>query len=293
MLQAADLLGYFDEVIANSEKGARIKNPRFHIGEVGAETASEIAIYIEGYDGKQRRLRVSGRTLKHVHESRPAIARVIVEQLPGMFSKPDEVLPDPRHVNKRALLVKERKADDGQPKQKSYVATVEVEIEVEVSDGFIDIVTIMTAPDRSLREARELKKSWSKGQQRTEQAVNFPHPLTPQEGANPAADFPDARPVARSVPPPAPPAQAAGITNADVPQAKAGGATKPVNVTPQVSGDPEKFIKVAADSVRELRAMDVDRVLTETPVRFRAEVAMHISRPLKNSPPTHAAPGTI
>ena len=47
-------------------------------------------------------------------------------------------------------------------------------------------------------------------------------------------------------------------------------------VTPQISGDPEKFIKVAADSVRELRSVDVDRVLTETPVQFRAEVAGYI-----------------
>lgn len=50
----------------------------------------------------------------------------------------------------------------------------------------------------------------------------------------------------------------------------------PARVTPQISGNPEKFIKVAADSVRELRSVDVDRVLTETPVQFRAEVASYI-----------------
>lgn len=56
----------------------------------------------------------------------------------------------------------------------------------------------MTAPDRSLKKPRELKKDWSEGQQRTEQAVNSPHPLT-AEAANPAADFPDARPAVASV----------------------------------------------------------------------------------------------
>ena len=90
---------------------------------------------------------------------------------------------------------RQRKAEDGQSKPKSYVATVEVEIEVEVRDGFIDIVT---APERSLKEARELKKNWPEGQQRTEQAVNSPHPLT-AEAANPAADSPDARPAGGSV----------------------------------------------------------------------------------------------
>lgn len=56
----------------------------------------------------------------------------------------------------------------------------------------------------------------------------------------------------------------------------AGSAKSPTRVTPQISGNPEKFIKVAADSVRELRSVDVDRVLTETPVQFRAEVASYI-----------------
>ena len=202
-LAVGDLLAYFDKVVAGSEKGEKIVNPKFQIGEVDESTAKEIAKYIDGYNGQQRRLRVSGRTLKHIHESRPAISREIVEQLPGMFTKPDEVLPDHRHVNKRALLIKERKAEEGQSKPKSYVATVEVEIEVEVRDGFIDIVTIMTAPDRSLKEARDLKKNWPEGQQRTERAVNSPHPLTPKKEANPEADFPDARPVGKSLTEPA------------------------------------------------------------------------------------------
>lgn len=44
---------------------------------------------------------------------------------------------------------------EGSSKPNSYVATIEVEIEIEVSDGFIDIVTIMTAlTDHSERLAR-------------------------------------------------------------------------------------------------------------------------------------------
>lgn len=48
-------------------------------------------------------------------------------------------------------------------------------------------------------DGRDLKKNWPEGQQRTEQAVNSPHPLTSAKEANPAADFPDARPVNSSV----------------------------------------------------------------------------------------------
>lgn len=47
-------------------------------------------------------------------------------------------------------------------------------------------------------------------------------------------------------------------------------------VTPQLSGNPEKFIKIAADSVKTLRSVDVERVLRETPAPFRGEVAMYV-----------------
>lgn len=77
---------------------------------------------------------------------------------------------------------------------------VTVEMEIEVRQRLIDILAAMTVANRSLRAARELKSNWSEGQQRTEQAVNSPHPLTPEKGANPVADFPDARPVGRSLP---------------------------------------------------------------------------------------------
>ena len=53
-------------------------------------------------------------------------------------------------------------------------------------------------------------------------------------------------------------------------------AKAPIKVTPQVSGNAEKFIKVAADSVDKLRQVDVERVLSETPVHFRAEVSAYI-----------------
>lgn len=203
VLPASELLSYFDSEISGKGSGVKVPNPLFEVGSVDEATAKEIATYIDGYEGKQRRLRVSGRTLKHIHESRPAIARKIVEGLPDFFSKPDEVLPDHKHPGRRALLVKNQGGESSNSKNRSDVATVEVEIEVDVSDGFIDIVTVMTAPNRSLKAARELKKSWPEGQQRTEQAVNSPHPL-PAEAVSPEADSPDARPTEASLAPDSP-----------------------------------------------------------------------------------------
>ena len=55
------------------------------------------------------------------------------------------------------------------------------------------------------------------------------------------------------------------------------GPVKPTGiVTPQLSGNPGQFIKIAADSIKTLRKVDVDRVLTETPAAFRQEVAAYI-----------------
>lgn len=55
------------------------------------------------------------------------------------------------------------------------------------------------------------------------------------------------------------------------------GPVKPTGiVTPQLSGNPGQFIKIAADSINALRKVDVDRVLTETPAAFRQEVAAYI-----------------
>ena len=192
LLSADELLQYYLQEIKGTEKGVIIPNSRFEIGSIDENTANEIAIYIDGYTGSQRKLRVSGRTLKHVEETRPKIAQEIIENLQAYFVSPDEILPDPKHQNKRALLV--HRASDS--KLKNHVATIEVEIEIEVSDGFIDIVTIMTSPDRSLKEARALKENWREGQQ-----MPFgysPHPIA-TEVTHAEADLPSVPPVESSV----------------------------------------------------------------------------------------------
>jgi orotate phosphoribosyltransferase len=64
-----------------------------------------------------------------------------------------------------------------------------------------------------------------------------------------------------------------------------GGSGKPKSkVTPQVASDrqAEGFIQIAADSVKTLRAVDVDRVLTETPVHFVLSVAGYIKKNRKD-----------
>lgn len=186
---------YYLQEIQGTEKGVVVPNPKFVLGEVSQETSQEIAKYIDGYDGTQRKLRISGRTIKHIEESRPKLANELVKHIAEFFVNPDEVLPDHKAVGKRALLVH---LGSESTKLKHQVATVEVEIEVEVSDGFIDIVTVMTSPDRSLKQSRELKKNWREGQQIPEQAGYSPHPFA-AEATHAEADLPNVPPVAPSI----------------------------------------------------------------------------------------------
>lgn len=53
-------------------------------------------------------------------------------------------------------------------------------------------------------------------------------------------------------------------------------------IAPQLSGNPGKFIKIAADSIDKLRKADVERVLTETPAPFVDEVAGFIREKRKD-----------
>ncbi|MFY8017815.1 MAG: LPD5 domain-containing protein, partial [Inhella sp.] len=95
--------------------------------------------------------------------------------------------------------------------------------------------------------------------------------LLAQTGANArivTLEMPQA--VAEVVEQPRAPAEAS-IPEAPTPK-------EPIRVTPQLATDSQikSFIAIAADSVRQLRSQDVERVLTETPAQFRVSVSMHI-----------------
>lgn len=62
------------------------------------------------------------------------------------------------------------------------------------------------------------------------------------------------------------------------------GGKKPAKVTPQVASDRQlaSMISIAADSIGDLRAIDVDRVLSEAPVQFRVALANHIKSKRKD-----------
>lgn len=108
-----------------------------------------------------------------------------MENLETFFLNNPDVLPDHQHVGKKALLVH---AGDDTSKGKHYVAAVEV----EAKGNYLDIVSMMTMPRRTLHKAEELKQSWPEGQRLP--VGNSPHHVAPC-GAHAEADSTDVQPT--------------------------------------------------------------------------------------------------
>lgn len=70
ILPVSEALPYFDSKIVGTDAGDKVINPRFEIGRVSDSVVKELERFIDGYDGKQKVLRVSGRSFKHIYERR-------------------------------------------------------------------------------------------------------------------------------------------------------------------------------------------------------------------------------
>lgn len=186
----------------------------FRIGEVDDFTAAGLRDFLPGFDDNLREARISAQAIKHIHDSRPGIAREVLQRLDDGTLYADEVLPNPVRQD-RALLVL-RDITEGK-KTPSHAVTV---LEVGANGNGIDIVTSMTSPSRSktLRDARKMKEdfastreaSGAEGQQ-PGQAPRFPSSsLADKQAGQPhaAADFPTLAPEDASVSQ----AQASGAT---------------------------------------------------------------------------------
>lgn len=157
LLPASAAPSYFKTVILNSKEGEIIPNPKFNLGKLSEKATQELSLIIDGSGIEQRNIRLSGRTIKHIAEQRPKLAEHIVNNLVKFFAENPEVYPNHQHQN-RALLV--HLGDDASG-DKHYAAAVEVIIKGE----WIDIISMMSMPERTLKKARQLKQEIMDGQQ--------------------------------------------------------------------------------------------------------------------------------
>lgn len=146
---------FYDQRVAHLGNGDTSPMPDvlFRIGEVDNTTAAGLRDFLPGFTDDLREARISAQAIRHIHDSRPGIAREVLQRLDDGTLYADEVLPNPKD-RARALVVLKDAGPTGEsiPKHLSQV------LEVSANGKGIDVVTAMTARDGSLNKARELKR---------------------------------------------------------------------------------------------------------------------------------------
>lgn len=150
-----EVVRFFEQHVEPTQPkdGAKMPDVLFQIGEVSEQVAQALRRYLPGFHDGLREARISGRSIKHIQDSRPGIARDVLGRLEAGVLRADEVLPNPQDP-KRALVVL-RDVSGDKPSNKKHQSTV---LEVSANGKGIDVVSAMTMPDRTLNKARALKQ---------------------------------------------------------------------------------------------------------------------------------------
>lgn len=175
-------LAFYDRVVAPLAKGDKAPMPDvlFRVGRMDDYTAAGLAQYLPDFHDGLRDVRVSARALKHIHDSRPDIARPMIERLQDGTLRADEVLPNPTNPKRAWLVLGD--APSGSTRGKDGVSVVEI----AANGKGVDVVTSMTVRESAVTKARakaqEIEATRPEGRQN-------PHPHRQPEPAHAAAEF--------------------------------------------------------------------------------------------------------
>lgn len=177
---------FYNQHVARLGKGDDTPMPDvlFRIGEVDEATAAGLRDFLPGFTNDLREARISAQAIKHIHDSRPGIARDVLQRLDDGTLYADEVLPNPKNPE-RALVVL-RDVPSGSPRQKVGVTV----LEVAANGKGIDVVSSMTGPEKYLNAARELKAQKEKALAGGAAVSSSSLSAGSRQQHHPAADFP-------------------------------------------------------------------------------------------------------
>lgn len=183
---------FYDQHVANLPKGDKSPMPDvlFRIGEVDDFTAAGLREFLPGFTDDLREARISAQSIKHIQDSRPAIAREVLQRLDDGTLYADEVLPNPKDMTRAFVVLK-----DAGPTGESIPKHLSQVLEVSANGKGIDVVTAMTARDGALNKARELKRQIieQRGETARDGGAAYPSSSLADSLANQphaAADFP-------------------------------------------------------------------------------------------------------
>lgn len=186
------IIDFYDQRVANIGKAdtAPMPDVLFRIGQVDDFTAAGLRDFLPGFTDSMREARISAQSIRHIHDSRPGIAREVLQRLDEGTLYADEVLPNPKNPD-RALVVLRGGAPtkDSTPKHLSQV------LEVSANGKGIDVVTVMSGRDQSLDAARKLKQEIMAKREGTTQGEGAAYPSSSlsadvHQQHHPAAGFP-------------------------------------------------------------------------------------------------------
>lgn len=165
----SDVPRFFEQHVEHTEPkdGAAVPDVLFQIGHVDDATAQGLSDFLPGFHEGLREARISGRTIKHIQDSRPGIVKDVLDRLERGVLQADEVLPN--HQNPRRALLVLRDVSE-LPSKARHQSTV---IELAADGKGLDVVTAMTMPDRTLNKARALKEEIEASRS---EGLRSPHP---------------------------------------------------------------------------------------------------------------------
>lgn len=171
-----EIVPFYEKFVKDLEpkKDAVIPDVAFSIGKVNGVVEAGLAKYLKGYHPGLSEIRINGNTIKHIHDSRPTIAKDVLSRLGKGILDADEVLPNHQNLDRALIILKHVEENIGEEKPK-HQATV---LEVRANGTGTDIITSMISPDRTLKKARLLKEeidSRLEGQQLPSFDDNSPH----------------------------------------------------------------------------------------------------------------------
>lgn len=151
------LKSFYDEV-KDLPKEVAIENPSFTLGKISKNVSEQIAALEGPKNTAGLPITISGYSIKHIAERRRSVSDQIIKLLsdPKNFET-SEVLPNDPGKRAQFMLVLGR----DEIKEKSTVGAVEI---VKTGNR-MEIISVMTSPDRSLKKKRERKEELLGGQQ--------------------------------------------------------------------------------------------------------------------------------
>lgn len=184
---------FFDDHVARTQPkdGAPVPDVLFQVGRVDDNVAAGLHDFLPGFHEGLREARISAATIKHIQDSRPSLVRDVLEQLQRGSLNADEVLPNPKNRDRALIVLHDAaKTTSAKGKHLSHV------VEVSANGKGIDVVTVMSARDGALKEARALRDEvTAQKKEKTTTDGGATYPSSSLEAGLPrqphaAADFP-------------------------------------------------------------------------------------------------------